>query len=430
MQRWRQVLSEADLARRLRDFARRRWPALAVAVSILALGVAAAWLASSGDDARPVAAPAQESSPAGHADLLFEDYSGVAFEDELKRVDYALLLALRDIGADPDHFSLQEVTHIHEESLDYLRQTILVRTQASAADLAAHLRLRLDGLAPNAAIAAKDERTLTMALMGRATHELRLAPPDAAHPPLPPRLPGKGVLAIVIDDLGENRAFAKALTKLPFPVTFAIWPQSSHAASVAREAKAAGLDVIIHQPMEPDDYPRVNPGPGAVLTRMSEEDIRAVIQDSIARLPEAVGMNNHMGSAFTADAKAMRAVMAELASNGLFFLDSRTSNVSAARATASEFGVPFVGRHVFLDNVPDEEAVLMQLRKAERIALKRGAAVAIGHPHPGTLAALKRFAAEHAPGLTMVSVARLAGRTPATDRATASASPPGALGGP
>lgn len=430
MQRWRQALSEADLTRRLRGFARRRWPWLAVAVAALVLGIAAACITPSRDDPRPVAAPGQESSGDGHAGLAFEDYSGVAFEDELKRVDYALLLTLREIGADQEHFSLQEVTHIHEDDLDYLRQTILVRTRSSSEEFAALLKLHLAEHAPNAMIAARDNGTLNLSLMGRPTHELRLAPPDTAPPSLPPYLPGQGVLAIVIDDLGESRAFARSLTKLPFPVTFAIWPRASYAASVARTATEAGLDVIIHQPMEPDGYPRVNPGPGAVLTDMSEDEIRGAIRDSIARLPAAVGMNNHMGSAFTADAKAMRAVMAELAQKGLFFLDSRTSNASTARATAAEFNVVFLGRHIFLDNVPDEEAVLLQLRKAERIALNRGAAVAIGHPHSGTLAALIRFAEEHAPGLTMVPVSRLAGKIPRTGRAPAPAAPSAGAGAP
>lgn len=421
MQRWRQALSEADLAGRLRAFARRRWPWLTV--FILVLGMAAAWFASSGNEPSPVAAPAPESSVVGHVGLVFEDYSGVAFEDELKRVDYSLLLTLRDTGVDPERFSLQEVTHIHEDDLDYLRQTILVRTRSSVDEFTTLLKTHLTEHAPNAVVAAGDDGILRLSLMGRPTHELRLAPPETPPPTLPPRLSGQGVLAIVIDDLGENRSFAKALTRLPFPVTFAIWPHASHAADVARTAAAAGLDVVIHQPMEPKGYPRVNPGPGALLKNMSEDDIRAAIQDSISRLPQAVGMNNHMGSAFTADAKAMRTVMAELARNGLFFLDSRTSNVSAAGAAAAEFNVVFLGRHIFLDNVPEEEAVLMQIRKAERIALKNGAAVAIGHPHPGTLAALERFAKEHAPGLTMVPVSRLARRVLHQGRTTASTAP-------
>ncbi|EPR34603.1 protein of unknown function DUF610 YibQ [Alkalidesulfovibrio alkalitolerans DSM 16529] len=430
MQRWRQALSEADFGRRLRAFARRRWPWLAVAVFILVFGMAAAWLASFGNKPSPVAAPAPESSVVGHVGLVFEDYSGVAFEDELKRVDYSLLLTLRDTGVDPERFSLQEVTHIHEDDLDYLRQTILVRTRSSVDEFTALLKTHLTEHAPNSVVAAGDDGILRLSLMGRPTHELRLAPPETPPPTLPLRLSGQGVLAIVIDDLGENRSFAKALTRLPFPVTFAIWPHASHTAAVARTATAAGLDVIIHQPMEPKGYPRINPGPGALLTNMSEDEIRVAIRDSIARLPQAVGMNNHMGSAFTADAKAMRAVMAELAQKGLFFLDSRTSNISAANATAAEFNVVFLGRHIFLDNVPDEEAVLMQLHKAERIALKNGAAVAIGHPHPGTLAALERFATKHAPGLTMVPVSQLAGRVLRQDRATASSKPSTGAGTP
>jgi len=335
----------------------------------------------------------------------YEEAPASGFEEELKRIDYAILQTLRQFGLGPDSYGLMEVSQQHDEDLDYLVQSISIQFAKGPEQFADALRGHLTKWAPDAAVTLKGADTLNVALFGRETHNLRFESMDA--PPPPPRPSGSGVLAIVIDDLGENVSFAEALARLPYPVTFAVWPQASHTRAVAQIGKKHGLDVIIHQPMEPDNYPRINPGPGVILTRMSDEEITRVLQKNIALVPEAIGINNHMGSKFTASTRGMRLVMGVLKEKGLFFLDSRTNARSAARAAAAEFGVPFVGRHVFLDNIAEENAVFHQLKKAESMALKNGIAVAIGHPHSATMAALRRFSQEAAPGLRMVSVASL-----------------------
>lgn len=367
--------------------------------------------AGSGPGADAVARP-QSSAPsspprqdAAQDSQPYEEDAVPGFEEELKRIDYALLLTLRSLGLGPESYSLTEVSHHHEDDLDYLVQSIFIQHAQGASHFASALSENLERWAPNATVGRVDNGLVHIALLGRETHTLRFAP--SSGPPPRPRPAGSGVLAIVIDDLGENVAFAEALARLPYPVTFAVWPQSSHARAVAQIAKKYGRDVIIHQPMEPDNYPRINPGPGVVLTRMSDAEIVRMLKKNIALVPEAVGMNNHMGSRFTGSLRGMRLVMSVLKEQGLFFLDSRTNSRSVAKAAAGEFDVPFAGRHVFLDNIVEEGAIIHQLQKAENMALRQGVAVAIGHPHSATLAALRRFANEAAPGLRMVSVVGL-----------------------
>ena len=202
------------------------------------------------------------------------------------------------------------------------------------------------------------------------------------------------MLAIVIDDLGESVSFAEGLAKLDVPVTFSIWPGSSHMERVARLAHAAGRDVLLHQPMEPMNYPKVNPGPGAVLVSMEPERIRRVVAENLDRVPFALGFNNHMGSRFTQNGSAVAAALGGVSERKMFVLDSLTHPRTKVSREAQKLGVPVLRRDIFLDVVRDEDAIVRQLRKAEQVALGKGYAVAIGHPFPETLAALRRWSGE------------------------------------
>ena len=112
-------------------------------------------------------------------------------------------------------------------------------------------------------------------------------------------------------------------------------------------------------------------------------------------VPHAAGVNNHEGSRATADTALMEALMPALRARGLFFIDSRTTAATVAYDTAERSGVRAASRKVFLDDTPERAAILAQLELAARDALHDGSAIAIGHPHPATIAAL----AEGVPGL-------------------------------
>ena len=171
---------------------------------------------------------------------------------------------------------------------------------------------------------------------------------------------------------------------------------------------------MLHLPMQP--ISALDPGPGKIMVSMNDETIEAQTARDIDAIPYAEGANNHEGSRATSDPRVMAAVMRVFKRRGLFFIDSRTIATTVAQRTAQEYGVPNAARNVFLDDRNTVPAVEAQLRLAARIALKRGSAIAIGHPRPATLAAVRALYPElEREGITFVlarSLVAIDGKAP------------------
>lgn len=195
-------------------------------------------------------------------------------------------------------------------------------------------------------------------------------------------------LAVVLDDAGHSLADAETLALLPRDVAVAVLPNSAFCRQVAHALAGQGREVLVHLPMEPLPNGGVGPGEGAISVGLSAEEIRQRVGAARAIVPEAVGVNNHMGSRATADEGTMAAVMSALAGQGLYFLDSRTTAASLALDAARRAGIPALQRDVFLDVVAEEQAVRRALGEAVEVARVNGQAVAIGHVHPTTVAVL------------------------------------------
>ena len=197
------------------------------------------------------------------------------------------------------------------------------------------------------------------------------------------------MIAVVIDDLGLRRQATRAAIALPGPLSLAFLAYAEDLDDQAESARAAGHELLLHQPMEPEGAQ--DPGPDALLTSLSGRENVARLTAALDRLPQVVGINNHMGSRFTASPVALEPVLRTLQRRGLLFLDSRTTGESVGLATARRLGVPSVGRDVFLDHRASagRPYVERQLAEVEAIARESGAAVAIGHPHAATLDALR-----------------------------------------
>lgn len=267
----------------------------------------------------------------------------------------------------------------------------------------ARLRQRLGGLVPPLALADAGKGGLEIkAADGTLLLSLFFAAGDAA----PARRGGR--VAIIIDDLGRGAGQVRQLLKIGQPLTFAILPGEPHSSEVAGLAHAAGREVLLHLPMEPQGYPKINPGPDALLVAQSDAELRERLAGLLSRVPQATGINNHMGSRFTEDERGMATVMALLGERRLFFVDSVTTSGSIGRSAAAKAGVPYLRRDVFLDNVAEVPAITRQLRQLAAQAARHGSAVGIGHPHPQTLQALKneipRLAAG---GVTFVTISEL-----------------------
>jgi uncharacterized protein len=202
-------------------------------------------------------------------------------------------------------------------------------------------------------------------------------------------LNGKPLVAIVIDDVGLDRPRSRRAWELPGPLTMSFLPYAKDLREQAKAARGHGHELMLHLPMEPSG--RNDPGPGALLVSMSDAEIRQRTAAALDSFDGFAGVNNHMGSRFTAFQPGMETVLRQLKPRGLMFLDSRTTAKSVGEQTAQELGVPGIVRHIFLDDDESVEAVRRKLAEVEAVARRQGYVVAIGHPHEATLQALKEW---------------------------------------
>ncbi len=226
---------------------------------------------------------------------------------------------------------------------------------------------------------------------GFPTHTIHIHSAPAAASQAPNT--GEARLAIILDDLGNDRTAAEAIFALPYPLTISVLPNHPHSVDIAEEAHRKGYQVMLHLPMESvgeakAESQELRPG-------MSGSDVSALVNGFLRAVPDVAGVNNHQGSQSTADVALMEELMPVLREHRLFYIDSRTTAATVAFETAQKAGVQSGYRNVpFLDDVADVKAVRKQLALALREARQKGEAIAIGHPHAATLKALSEVLPE------------------------------------
>jgi uncharacterized protein len=219
---------------------------------------------------------------------------------------------------------------------------------------------------------------------GRRTHTINIVTPVVA--PADTQRPSSARLAIIIDDLGNDREAAETLFQLPFPLTVSVLPHLPHSAEISEEASRRGYQVMLHIPVEAPagakaENIELRPG-------MDADQVTNLVQQMLETVPQAEGANNHQGSVGTSDAALMDEIMPALRERDLYFVDSRTSAATVAFAAARRAHVRAASRDVFLDDSEDVAAIHHQLELAVQDAKLHGSAIAIGHPHPATLQVL------------------------------------------
>lgn len=201
-------------------------------------------------------------------------------------------------------------------------------------------------------------------------------------PPLPSdRSPSSkpARLALILDDFGASLSHVDRCLALPNQITFAVIPRLADSARVAREAQARGFDVFLHQPMEPHNYPKENPGKYGIYIGQSAEEVAAILTENISSIGVPIaGVNNHMGSRATESREIMTAFFAAFPRR-LIFLDSRTSSNSVAYDLARAHGVLALKNNGFLDAVMEKSSVEAAFDQLVKIARSRGFAIGIGH---------------------------------------------------
>lgn len=214
-------------------------------------------------------------------------------------------------------------------------------------------------------------------------------------------------IAIVIDDWGYDWAAAQAFLEFPERLTVAVLPFLPFSVSQAEQALAAGHEVIVHMPMEPQNS-AIDIGPGGVYVSMDEDAVAEAVVAALSAVPGAVGLNNHMGSRATTEPNIMRTVMRVLQEQNKFFLDSYTTAATVGPTVAREMGLPHAVNQVFLDHEDDEEHIRGQIRRLANLAKERGVAIGIGHVRPRTYSALVDMLPElQAEGFEFVTVSQV-----------------------
>ncbi|MGB5474879.1 MAG: divergent polysaccharide deacetylase family protein [Gammaproteobacteria bacterium] len=216
-------------------------------------------------------------------------------------------------------------------------------------------------------------------------------------------------IALIIDDLGNQRSPGRLAVTLPGPVACAFLPNGPFTRELASRAHAGRKEVMLHLPMQALENEARKAEPGELTLDMTLGQFRATIEQDIAAVPHVSGLNNHQGSLLTRHPGNMAWLMQAISEHGkLFFVDSRTTSATVARRLAQEYGIPNSERNVFLDNEAEPEAVRAKFRELVRLARRDGTALGIGHPYPATLEVLVEELnnlGDH--GVQLIPVARL-----------------------
>jgi len=195
----------------------------------------------------------------------------------------------------------------------------------------------------------------------------------------------KPKLVIIIDDI-SNAKQLQQIKALNMAVTPSIFPPSKLSMQSHRLAK--GLKhYMIHLPMESGNR-QFNRQYKTLKVSFGRAQMEARIKEIRRLFPKARYINNHTGSVFTSNEKAMQMLYGIMRQEGFVFIDSRTSSATKVKKIAHAYGDAYVARDVFIDNTLTVSSIHRQLRKAVKIAGKKGYAIAIGHPHKETMRAL------------------------------------------
>lgn len=236
--------------------------------------------------------------------------------------------------------------------------------------------------------------------------------PRAAEPAVRLLPPDRAWLVYVVDDIGFRPKAVERMLGWRREMIFSVIPDRPYSRRSAAMVIEAGGNVFIHQPMEPEGWPAVDPGKGALLLADTPAIWREILDRSLAAVPGAVGLNNHMGSRFSVDMDAAATVATWAAAHGLFLLDSLTAPGSKLYAACRKRQRACAVRDVFLDDDREEAAIDARISEWLRIARRRGIAVAVGHPHDATMDRLEAtMPAMDAAGLRWVGLERWAGYT-------------------
>lgn len=219
-------------------------------------------------------------------------------------------------------------------------------------------------------------------------------------------------VAIVISEAGISSSRTRdAIEKLPAAVTLGFNPYGKNLQYLVDQARKAGHEVLLQLPMEPLGYPRIDPGPQAMRTDLTEEENQARLAWALERFTGYAGVTNQMGSKFTSDATSIQSILTAIKKKGILYLDSRTASDSVAADIAEKLDIPVAINNRFLDHKADGDLIDVRLAELESIARKTGSAIGVAYPHKETFQHLSDWAATlDRKGLVLAPVSALVKR--------------------
>ena len=203
--------------------------------------------------------------------------------------------------------------------------------------------------------------------------------------PIVKKAGAKPKLAIIIDDVSA-KSHVRAIKSLQLPLTMSFLPPSPARPDSAVLASQESF-YMVHLPMEAQSFSAEEPG--TLRINNSEEEIVKRIAERKELFPKVRYINNHTGSKFTADERAVNRLVFALKKHNINFIDSRTTADTTVPKVMQNYGLEYVARDVFLDHEADKEYIKNQIKTAVKLAKSHGSAIAIGHPHANTILALR-----------------------------------------
>ncbi len=343
---------------------------------------------------------------------VFETYPSGKLETAVQALDreiYDALMAL-DIPAEDVTFAQVQTVQSGREQWTYSELTVQTRKAISPTAKKSVFVERLGEMTPRPdlrfRVQSNHKTLIDISLGGHRTHRVVFVPFVERPTPIP-RKADRPRVAIIIDDMGYDLDVARRFLEMDAGFSVSILPHSPFQVEIATLAHNSDREVLLHLPMEPLEYPAVDPGPGALITSMSPNELLAELKRDLDAVPYISGVNNHMGSRLTEDAARMRQVFTILKKRRLFYVDSLTSPNSQCARVARLFRLPFAERQVFLDHTQEANAVRFQIKRLLSIARKHGQAVGIAHPYPVTFEILNEQLPHMRREVSIVPVSRL-----------------------
>jgi hypothetical protein len=335
----------------------------------------------------------------------------------IREINYALYESLSRSGTEEEDVFFVNIQPRHENGnvWDFSEISITCPDQNSAETLRGIILNELSAVGPDVILreeAVPNGTTVVHVSVGDFhTHDIvlgfdRRKPVEDIRPEI----------AIILDDLGYKKELAFWFLRAEIPLTFSVLPGAPFTRSIVEDIRETGGELMLHLPMEPKKYPDINPGPGALLLSMNDQEIRGVLEEDLKQIPGASGVNNHMGSSFTENPEKMKVVLEELSNRDLFFVDSRTTSETVGYKMASDMGLPSNKRGVFLDNDLDPRAIEIQVERLMSMARHSGAAIGICHPHPETLEVLRKYYPKIRREFQMVRISNLVANGPGSEK--------------